>query len=276
MLDAKRLLDQFLGQGAAPGAGGPQGQGGQVAAGQAAGGQAPGGGGGFSVGGLIGDTGSFAKGAAAGGVLGLLLGGKKPKKLAKTALTYGGAALVGGLAYRAWQNWQGQQSGGAPGQVAPPSVPQSAPQALPPVPSQPVLPPPSDTAFVPDSEEAQQNLSRGLIRAMISAAKADGHVTPEEQSRIFESLSALSLERDDQAFVLEELSKPLDIEAVAAEAKSPEQAAEIYAASLLAIDPSGPAERGYLGLLAARLKLEPALVEQLHASVTEAEVQAAA
>ncbi len=276
MLDAKRLLDQFLGQGAAPGAGASQGQGGSVAAGQTPGGQVSTGGGGFSVGDLIGDTGSFAKGAAAGGVLGLLLGGKKPKKLAKTALTYGGAAVVGGLAYRAWQNWQTQKSGGA--QVPPTSqpAPQPTPQSLPPVPSQPVLPPPSDTGFVPDSEEGQQALSRGLIRAMISAAKADGHVTPEEQSRIFESLSALSLEQDDQAFVLEELGKPLDIEAVAAEAQSPEQAAEIYAASLLAIDPSGPAERGYLGLLAARLKLDPALVDQLHASVAEAEVQAAA
>ena len=265
MLDAKRLLDQFMGQGAAPGAGTPQGQGQEQ------------GGGGFSVGNLIGDTGSFAKGAAAGGVLGLLLGGKKPKKIAKTALTYGGAAVVGGLAYRAWQNWQTQKTGGA----GAPQVPQTQPhpqvqQPTPATASQPILPPPADTAFVPDGEEAQQDLSRALVRAMIAAAKADGHVTPEEQSRIFESLNALSLDRDDQAFVLEELGKPLDIEAVAAEAKSPEQAAEIYAASLLAIDPSGPAERGYLGLLAARLKLDPALVEQLHTSVSAAEAQAVA
>ena len=267
MLDAKRLLDQFLGQQPAAGAGD---------AGMPA--QGSGGGGGLSVGGLIGDTGSFAKGAAAGGILGLLLGGKKPKKLAKTALTYGGAAVVGGLAYRAWQNWQTQKAGG--GGAGPAQAPQQAPTPQPRQPiamgsPDPVLPPPGDTAFLPDNESDQQALSRALVRAMIAAAKADGHVTPEEQSRIFEHLNSLSLERDDQAFVLEELGKPLDIEAVAAEAKTPEQAAEIYAASLLAIDPSGPAERGYLGLLAARMKLDPALVEHLHASIAEAEAQAA-
>lgn len=268
MLDAKRLLDQFLGPQQAP-----DGQGNAPAGGAAA----QDSGSGFSVGNLIGDTGSFAKGAAAGGILGLLLGGKKPKKLAKTALTYGGAAVVGGLAYRAWQNWQTQKAGG--GGAAPAQAPQQAPAQQPRQPiamgsPDPVLPPPGDTAFLPDNEADQQDLSRALVRAMIAAAKADGHVTPEEQSRIFENLSALSLERDDQAFVLEELGKPLDIEAVAAEAKTPEQAAEIYAASLLAIDPSGPAERGYLGLLAARLKLDPALVEHLHASIAEAEAQA--
>lgn len=271
MLDAKRLLDQFLGQQQAPNA--PDAPGSTPTGGAAA----QGSGGGFSVGGLIGDTGSFAKGAAAGGILGLLLGGKKPKKLAKTALTYGGAAVVGGLAYRAWQNWQTQKGGG--GAAAPAQTPPQAPAPQPRQPiamgSEPILPPPADTPFLPSNEADQQALSRALVRAMIAAAKADGHVTPEEQSRIFEHLNSLSLERDDQAFVLEELGKPLDIEAVAAEAKTPEQAAEIYAASLLAIDPSGPAERGYLGLLAARLKLDPALVEQLHASIAEAEAQAA-
>ena len=264
MLDAKRLLDQFLGQQQAPNA--PDAPTGGAAA--------QGSDSGFSVGNLIGDTGSFAKGAAAGGILGLLLGGKKPKKLAKTALTYGGAAVVGGLAYRAWQNWQTQKGGG--GAAAPVQAP--APQSRQPIAMgspDPILPPPADTPFLPSNEADQQALSRALVRAMIAAAKADGHVTPEEQSRIFEHLNSLSLERDDQAFVLEELGKPLDIEAVAAEAKTPEQAAEIYAASLLAIDPSGPAERGYLGLLAARLKLDPALVEQLHASIAEAEAQAA-
>ena len=46
-----------------------------------------------------------------------------------------------------------------------------------------------------------------------------------------------------------------------------EEAAEIYAASLLAIDVDNPAERGYLGMLAARLNLDEKLVEHLHATV---------
>jgi len=50
-------------------------------------------------------------------------------------------------------------------------------------------------------------------------------------------------------------------------ARSPEQAAEIYTASLLAIDVDNAAERGYLAMLAQRLKLDDALVEHLHATV---------
>jgi len=45
-----------------------------------------------------------------------------------------------------------------------------------------------------------------------------------------------------------------------------EEAAEIYAASLLVVDPDLPAEKGYHALLAARLKLDPKLVEHLHAN----------
>jgi uncharacterized membrane protein YebE (DUF533 family) len=37
----------------------------------------------------------------------------------------------------------------------------------------------------------------------------------------------------------------------------------------MAADPSKPAEKGYLAMLAARLKLEPGLVEHLHANAAE-------
>ena len=50
-------------------------------------------------------------------------------------------------------------------------------------------------------------------------------------------------------------------------ARTPEEAASIYTASLLAIDIDNPSERAYLGLLAARLNLDDALVKHLHATV---------
>ena len=62
-----------------------------------------------------------------------------------------------------------------------------------------------------------------------------------------------------------ELDTPLDIGAVAGLAQDEAQAAEIYAASLLAIDPDGAAEKGYLAMLAARLNLAPGLVDHLNA-----------
>ena len=67
-----------------------------------------------------------AGGLAAGGVLGLLIGNKKVrKKVGKVAggvAGYGGAAVLGALAHRAYQNWQagasvGNARPGSPGRA---------------------------------------------------------------------------------------------------------------------------------------------------------------
>ena len=47
----------------------------------------------------------LAGGAMTGGVMALLLGNKSARKFAGTAATFGGAALLGGLAYKAYKNW---------------------------------------------------------------------------------------------------------------------------------------------------------------------------
>jgi uncharacterized membrane protein YebE (DUF533 family) len=244
MFDAKRLLDQFIGTDS--GARRPASPQGTASSGAPAAGQD------WSQ--LLEGKGGLATGAIAGGLAGYLLGGKKKKKLAKNALTYGGLAVIGGLAYKAWRDHQQ----GRPAQVTAENR------------AEPLPPPPADTRFVPQDEADEESLARGLLRAMIAAAKADGHIDADEQRRIFEHVGGLELDNDDKAFVFEELSRPLDIDAVAEVATSPERAAELYAASLLAIDADGPAEKGYLSMLAARLQLAPDLVDHLHASVDAA------
>jgi uncharacterized membrane protein YebE (DUF533 family) len=233
MFDAKNLLDQFLG-------GGPAQRDMQR-----------GGGGGLlnQIGGLSG----LGGGVAAGGLAALLLGSKQGRKLAGNVLQYGGMAVVGALAYRAYQTWQAGQSQ-APASQAPTTF----------------LPPPSDTPFAPAGASDQQMLAHNLLRAMIAAAKADGHIDDREHAAIFSEMDKMPLDPDDRTFVLDELRKPLDIDAVARGARTPEEAASIYAASLLAIDVDNAAERGYLAMLAARLKLDDALVTQLHDAVAAA------
>ena len=231
MLDAKRLLDQFVG-----GQGGP--------------------GGGSGGGDFLRGAGG---GALAGGLAAILLGTKTGRKLGGEALKLGGVAAVGALAYKAYRDWQaGKQA--APATAAP--QPQSAPV--------PMLPAPSGTPFNPATPAEQQTLARHLLRAMIAAAKADGHVDAQEQARIFAEMDKLPLSSEDKAFVMDELRAKLDIDAVAGAAATPEEAAEIYTASLLAIDVDNAAERGYLGMLAARLKLDDALVAHLQQSVAAA------
>jgi uncharacterized membrane protein YebE (DUF533 family) len=236
MLDAKRLLDQFLSGTASrgfgrPGSGFDPSQLGDLARG---------------IGG-----GSLGGGALVGGLAGILLGSKKGRKLGGAALKIGGMALVGALAYKAYRDWQaGKQPTGA-----------SAEQ------STALLPPPGETPFNPATEAEQQSLGRHLLRAMIAAAKADGHIDAAEQANIFAEMDKLDLDAEDKAFLMDELRAPLNVDAVAKAARTPEEAAEIYTASLLAIDVDNAAERGYLALLAARLRLDDKLVDHLHATV---------
>lgn len=257
MNDAKALLDRFLGQGQGgaqtPGAGAPGNALGSLGGVREAAGN-------LDLQGLLSGKGGILAGAAAGGLAGLLLGGKKPRKIAGTALKVGGIALVGGLAYKAWRDWQANQ---AP--AAPPAG--GAPSHIPQTPAQ--LPSPEGTPFLPDDSAGQEDLSRDLIRAMIAAAKADGHIDDAERGRIAKQLEALELDAAQTAFIEAELAKPFDIGAVAASATTPERAAEIYAASLLSIDPNGAAEKGYLAMLAARLQLDPQLVAHLHANADQ-------
>jgi uncharacterized membrane protein YebE (DUF533 family) len=181
----------------------------------------------------------LAGGAAVGGLAGILLGSKSSKKLAKSALKVGGTAALAGLAYKAYQTWQANQQGGGSSATPPADA--------------------TGTLFLPSAAKAQDDLSLALLRAMISSAKADGHIDAAEQKAIFAKLDGLDLDMEAKAFVIDEMRKPLNIDSVVADATTTERAVEIYTASVLAIDPDDPAEQAYLAMLAARLKLAPGL-----------------
>ena len=200
-------------------------------------------------------------GGFAAGMATSMLMGKKGRKMMGKAAKYGAVAALGGLAYHAWQN-RNKNAGapvppGAQGAGSVPAVEdQSGDYAAAPASSN-FLPAPSD-------EAAQDELGKALVRAMIAAAKADGKIDAEEKNAIFERLNTMDLDGETKAFVFDELSRPLDLDAVVSAAQSPEHAAELYAASLVAIEADTAAERAYLQMLAARLDLEPGLVAEIH------------
>ena len=183
---------------------------------------------------------------AAGLAAGMLLSGGGLGKLAGNAVKIGAVAAVGGLAYNAWQNYQRNQQG-APAQA------------------------PSQDAFIPPAGDTrgQEELGKTLVRAMISAAKADGRIDADEKEAIFAKLETMSLSSEEKAWVFDELSSPLDINAVVARADTPEHATEIYAASLVAITADTASERAYLDALASKLRLAPALVAETHKAAGE-------
>jgi len=210
---------------------------------------------------------SLAGGMLVGGLAGAMTG-KTGKKIASTALQLGGAAAVAGLAYSAYQKYKAGQAvpGATQPTVAPPQTaggPWSARGDVidvAPLQDQHFLPPPQDTI-------GTQSLSLKLIRAMIGAAKADGQIDGAETDRIFGHIDTLGLNDEERTFLLGEINKPLSAREVAASAASPEEAAELYAVSVMAVNPKGLAERLYLGDLSRQLKLEPALAKTIHDNI---------
>ncbi|WP_062268453.1 tellurite resistance TerB family protein [Endozoicomonas arenosclerae] len=184
----------------------------------------------------------MGKGALAGGALSLLLGSKKGRKLAGTAAGAGGAAALGALALKTYKDWKSNQSD-ASGQSH------------------------DEMKLLPENEERQ---SLVILQAMIAAAKADGHVDDEEKARIQEVVKSLGATAEVNQFVQQELEKPLDPAEVAREVYSPEEAAEVYLASLLVVDEQNFMEKAYLQELARQLELESGLVEKLEAQVQNA------
>lgn len=196
--------------------------------------------------------GGFGGGAVAGGVLGLLLGNKKFRKMGGKVVTYGGAAALGAIALKAYQDWQsGKAASSQAGQAA-----SAAPAAL------PASPPPL-ALNAPQAEEH----SRLILSAMIAAAKADGHIGSEERQLLESEVSRLAGDTGDRQWFEAELQKPADPAQVAALAASPEAAAEIYLASVLVVDEESFMERAYLDELARRLNIEPSLKARLEDQV---------
>lgn len=190
-------------------------------------------------------------GFAAGLAPSMLMGSSGRKFLGKAA-QYGAIAAVGGLAYHAWQNHQRNAAATAPASASGVATLAPTPAAA------DYEAAPAGTAFLPapDDAAAQEALGRALVRAMIAAAMADGKIDAAEKARIFERLSAMKLDAGAKAFVFHELNAPLDLNAVVSGVATPEMAAEIYAASLVAIECETPAEAAYLKLLAAPLVAE--------------------
>jgi uncharacterized membrane protein YebE (DUF533 family) len=240
------LLGAVLGGGAGGGARPPQpqaapgsgdGLGGLLDAltGGAGGGGARGGAGG-GLGDLLGAALGGGGGAASGGgamgdLLGALLGG------GRGAAGGGAMAILASLAMGALKSYMTQGGQSAAAAVSPAEA-----RAL-----------------------VSADAERLILRAMIEAAKADGKIDKREIAKLVEKAGENGMTPEERAFVEAELARPIDLRGLAAAtAGSPAMAAQVYAASVLAIDIDSAAEAAYLRDLAAALGLDPRAVAELH------------
>ncbi len=173
-------------------------------------------------------------GAAAGTLGGLVLGTQTGRGLAMSAAKIGALALIGGLAYKAFQNYQAGRplvTGAHPAEIAP-----------------------QGSGFEPQALTNQSATT--YIRAMISAANADGRIDANEKQKIFGALKQGGLEAEAEAFLQHELTMPATVDELAAAVSSPEEAAQVYTAARIAVEPDTSGENTFLTALARRLGVD--------------------
>jgi uncharacterized membrane protein YebE (DUF533 family) len=191
----------------------------------------------------------LAASAALGGLGALVLGTGAGRSLAASAAKLGGLALIGGLAYKAYQNYQQGKPilpGGRPGET----------QAL--------AAAPNGSGFEPGvvSDEA----ARRYIRTMIAAAAADGRIDAAEQQKILGGVRQAGIERAAQQFLAAEINNPATAAELAAGVNSPEEAVQVYTAARVAMDLDTNEEHELLSSLAEALGIDDNLAAQVDAA----------
>jgi len=197
--------------------------------------------------------GGMGTGGTGGGLLGSLAGALFGGGAGSTGSTAGagGMAVLGGLALEALR-----RMGGAGGAAQSAEV--------------------DDTTRLvaglrqpANAEEAQQvmDVASLTVKAMINAAKADGHIDEAETERIVGKLKEGGIDDEERLFVAAEMRKPMDIDSIVRAVPNQQVATQIYAASLLAIEVDTDKERRYLQELAAALRLDDSAVGYLHSAL---------
>jgi uncharacterized membrane protein YebE (DUF533 family) len=211
-----------------------------------------------------------------GGSLGDAFGGKKGKRR-RSAFSTGnmaGKAQLGigllGIAMAAYEHYtqkNNASSGPAPGAYAP-MPPTPARAATPPPPPPGASAPPVTTRALPLMDERQQSIVL-LIRTMVAAANADGHIDATEREQILGRARDAGLDGETLGFLEGEIAKPQSLQQVIANAK-PELASDTYAAAALAITVDTDAERRWLDALALGIGLDDKVRADIDARIAAA------
>ncbi|MDR1731434.1 MAG: DUF533 domain-containing protein [Synergistaceae bacterium] len=177
-----------------------------------------------------------------GGLAGALMGTETGRKTGSNALLVGGGLALGALAWNKYKQLM-QSAGPAPAQAS-----NFAPMAN--APSAPV----------------DERVKR-FIRAMVFAAKADGHIDETEHRNIIQKIKELSLGAEAEQVVNEAIQQPLDPEALARGVQDHDEALEIYVLSRSVIDVDQFMERNYLDALAHALNIPDSVKQAIEQDI---------
>ncbi|MBQ8692850.1 MAG: DUF533 domain-containing protein [Synergistaceae bacterium] len=114
------------------------------------------------------------------------------------------------------------------------------------------------------SEQQVASDAEVILTAMIDAAKADGQVDAEELGRITGKIKSAGIGQDGMNYLISKLQSPMETNKILAAVNGrPELAAQVYSASLMAIDVDTQAEKRYLAGLANAMGLSQSVVNNI-------------
>lgn len=188
-------------------------------------------------------------GAAAGGLGAVVLGTEAGRALAGSVLKLGALALIGGLAYKAVQNYQAGKPvlGGS---------------------AQGLVEAPEGSGF--EARAVTNDAALLYIRAMIAAAAADGRMDKSEMQKIMGSLKQAGLDREAEEFLANELNSPATTSQLARGVHGDAEAVQVFTAARIAIDLDTDQEHDFLVRLADDLGLDRQLVAHIDATARQA------
>lgn len=179
-----------------------------------------------------------AAGTAAGGIGAVVLGTQAGRALAGSALKLGALALIGGLAYKAMQNYQqGKPLIGADQNLG-------------------LVEAPRGSGF--EAGAVTHDSALLYIRGMIAAAAADG------------GLKQAGLDAQAEEFLANELNHPASAAELASAVSSDQEAVQLYTAARIAVDLDNQEEHQFLVSLAKDLGLDGKLVAHVDAAARAA------
>lgn len=187
-------------------------------------------------------------GLGAAGVGAAVLGTRTGRSLAGKAAKIGGLAMIGGLAYKALQNWQG---------------------------GRPLISGATDVSAAPTGtgyeETAVTNDAALLyVRGMIAAAAADGRIDAAEQQKILGNLQQMGLNSQAEEFLAGELNSPAAVDDLVAGVTTQEEAVQLFTACRMAVDDDNQQEHDFLMQLAQGLNMDATLVGHINAAARNA------
>jgi len=189
--------------------------------------------------------------AAAGGLAALLLGTSTGRSVAAGAVKLGGLAGLGGIAYKAFSNWQQSKPllAGVPGL------------------EQLTAPAPTGSGF--HTDDHSHDTAQLIVRAMVATASADGTIDAAQRAALVAQMQRAGLGSEESAFLDDAIAHPLSTDDIArGVAGNSQLAAQVVAAASLVADPTNVKEEQFLSRLSTELGRSGDLLSHIRAAVS--------